>query len=480
MGPCLLLLLQPVRRCLHPFLSSQDAVQLMQASRSTTNSLLPGYCFVDHVFTPSTTAEAKRCFALYEHYGMRILRLCLPEMWDEPLLSWTRQPLLPASLTALELGVSSDSKSLVHAAFEGSAQLHSRAREEIKQDGVDYGEGEFHRLVRPVKQFMSKFKLDITWDVHQYSSGVGTLNRPIPPGALSHGLRFLQFNDAFNQPLQVGSIPDTVEVLQFGRAFNRRLELGQMPASLTHLVFGSSYDQPLRLPGVLPAALRRLYMGTTYNQPIPPGAMPPSLQQLSLGGYYDRPISPGAIPTSVTHLRLSLYFNQPLQPASIPEGIVHLNLGDLFDRPLLPGVLPASLRELVLSMSYNQPLQPGSLPDGLEVLAFHRYAEYSHTLQPCLLPASVRTVSLGVNYEQELVAGGIPSTVRWLRLPACYAGENLRGVLSPATRVVWWTEEEEGDEKYEESREAKVDEEEDNSAVTDMSTVSAAGAEQHG
>ena len=51
-GPCLLPFLQPVRLCLHGFVSSgDDAARFMQASRFITASVLAGYAFLDHAFT---------------------------------------------------------------------------------------------------------------------------------------------------------------------------------------------------------------------------------------------------------------------------------------------------------------------------------------------------------------------------------------------------------------------------------------------
>jgi len=44
-------------------------------------------------------------------------------------------------------------------------------------------------------------------------------------------------------------------------------------------------------------------------------------------------------------------------------------------------------------------------------------------------------------YKLDLVAAGIPATVRWLRLPRVYSGQELDGVLSSSTRVVFWADE---------------------------------------
>ena len=371
---CLLPLLQPFRHCLHPFLSDTDAARLMQTSRSSATDLLHGYGFVHHVFTFRTAAETKRAVALYSRYDMRILRVLLSRDWNESLIdSETGRSLLPASLVALTIGEEDgDERRLVaYAALDGSEG--SVAEEQVDEEKSD-DEGYFHRRIRPVDAGTEDAGWE-SWDVLQYDDTDGEFAHPVPPGALPHGLRFLQLNNTCDQPLQAGSIPDTVEVLQLGARFDKPLAAGHLPASLTHLVFGSCYNQPL-LPGVLPAGLRRLRLGYFYNQPVQLDALPPQLQQLSFGTNYNHSIAPGVIPPTVTHLRLSRSFNQPLHAGSIPHGMTHLSLGYAFDQPLLPGVLPSSLRELAISARFAQLLQPGSLPDGLQVLAFHKYSVY--------------------------------------------------------------------------------------------------------
>jgi len=427
----------------------------MQASRSTA-SLLADYALVDRAFFvhhSHTTADVKRSLAFYARHHMRITRMCLPADWTEPLVDGaTGLPLLPSSLVALSLGADSvlddhhiDRCSVVHAPFDGTDERWS-GEEELAEGGER--ERQLERRLQDWEQDSVSDWYDTVWSVFEYGSRRGAFNRQIAPDALPHGLRYCELNWDFNQPLQVGSIPDTVEVLQLGRDFNQPLEAGHLPASLTHLVLGRDYNHPL-LPGVLPSSLRRLHLGGSYNHPFQPGVLPPQLRGLFLGWAFAQPILPGAIPSSVTHLRLSNSFNLPLQPGSIPHGVQHLNLGFNFDHPLLPGILPTSLRELVISREFNQPLQPGSLPDGLELLAFHPQSTWPllvHLLQPGILPASVRAVSLSEEYQQDFVAGGIPATVQWLRLhprwriqrDAFGDSVDLRGVLSPSTRLVWW------------------------------------------
>ena len=431
---CLFPLLQPVRYCLHSFLSTKDAVRLMRASRSTTASLLSDYAALDHIFKFTSAANARRSIAFHGSYHIRILRMCLPADWTEPLVdSESGRSLLPASLVALMLG-------LDHSVFLLNSVVYvdqdsNRSRREVQWDGKE----EEKQLNERLERWQEMNCCDM-WEALGYGLSMGAFNQPIPPGALPHGLRFLQFSALFNQPLQVGSIPDTVEVLQFGRAFNQPLAVGHLPASLTQLIFGSNYNQPL-LPGVLPPALQLLHLGMKYNHSVQSGTLPAQLQGLSMGWDYNQPILPGVIPASVTHLRLSRFYNAPLQSGSIPHGVVHLSLGgDRFNHPIPPGVLPASLRELVISRQYNQVLQPGSLPDGLKLLAFDQHSCFGHALQPGVVPASVVAISMGAGYKQRLVSGGIPSTVRWLRLPWEYARRDLSGVLSCCTHIVYWEE----------------------------------------
>ena len=432
-GPCLLPLLQPVCLCLQPFLSAEDAARLMQASRSVTEALLSGYGFVDHIFefTRRPVAAVKRTIALYGRYNMLIRRMCLPDRWKEPLLdSDTGQPQLPASLTALLLGqMHGTPHAMLHAAFVGTDRRWHAAMQDDEE-----GERQLERLVDGW-ELHNNCK---TWEVFLYADLSGGYALSIPPGALPHGLRCLQFNDPFNQPLQAGSIPDTVEVLQFGEWYNQSLEPGHLPTSLTHLVLGYKFNQPLQ-PGVLPAGLRRLRIGNRYNQPLQPGSLPPQLQQLSLGFDYNHPLGAGVLPSAITHVNLGHNFTQPLQAGSIPDGVVHLKLSHAYNHPLLPGLLPASLRELVIGVEFERALQPGSLPDGLRVLAFEYYSMYQQPLQPGVLPASVVVVSLGREYAVPLIAGGIPATVKWLRLPPVVPGAENVEVIAPATtKIVRW------------------------------------------
>ena len=434
---CLLPLIQPVRHCLHGFLSAATVTRLMQASRSLTVSLLAGYSFVDHVFTydNQTAADVKRSIALYTRYRMRIVRMSLPRRWKgEPLVdSESGQSWLPASVEALALGPEMGDRQ------RGSLVYSAYARNTQSQQGTWWHEEDSLCAWMVCCRLESGGSADEHRSAFEYDICRGAFNQLIPPGVLPRGLRFLQFNGHFNQPLQVGSIPDTVEALQFCRNFNQPLEAGHLPASLTHLVFGRDFNQPL-LPGVLPTGLRSLHLGWRFEALLQPGMLPPQLQHLTFGYYYNHPLGPGVVPPSVTHLKLSMYFNQPLEVGCIPRGVEYLDLGWFFNKPLLPAVLPTSLRVLNIGRHFNRPLVPGSLPDGLEVLAFHSVASFQHELQPGVIPATVVAVILGKQYEAELVPGGIPETVRWLRLPWYYHGDDLSGVLAPSTTVSFWSD----------------------------------------
>ena len=448
-GLCLLPLLQPVRLCLHPFLSDDDAARLMRASRSVTTLLLSGFSFAEHVFTPRCIADVKRAVAVYERYNMRILRICAIGAWSGPLIDRkSGRSVFPASLLALTFGwmeIHSDNVDRwPHAA---NAAFDSRPGEACGEEVSSGRPSEFNRLMGAVRVIARGNENDRSWDVMQYRGYGGATYMSLPPGSLPPGLRFLQINDSYVLPLQVGSIPDSVAFLQLGRDFNRPLAVGHLPASLTHLVlsfssdsrpWGGCFSQPL-LPGVLPAGLRRLRVGPSWNHYLLPGALPLQLVELSLGSAFNLPIHPGVIPASVRRIRLSDAFDQPLQVGSIPHGVTHLQLGLRYDQPLPPGVLPATLRELAISQSFSQPLQVGSLPDGLVALAFHIHAAYQHVLQPGIIPASVQALDMGGSYRQQLVAGGIPATVRWVMLPLRYSRHGRDSMLAPSTKIAaWW------------------------------------------
>ena len=433
--PCLLPQLQPVRHCLHPFLSAADAARLMRASRSITLALLDGYGFVDQVFAYRTVKQVNRTVAFYAQYGMRLVGMIMYATFNEPLLDKAGQPQLPPFLIALTLGEDTGSRSIVHAAIDYEAERRKETERTAQPQKADGAARKYFGQARHMD--VAQLSNITAWDEFQYGRCLGGFNQSISPGALPRRLRLLQFGSHYDQPLVAGSIPDTVEALQFGDAFDQPLEAGHLPASLTFLGLGFWYNRPLHA-GVLPAGLRQLHLGGNYNERIQPGVLPSQLQKLSFGYGYKQPIDRGVIPPSVTHVRLSHCFELALQVGSVPEGVVHLNLGDRFNQPLGAGVLPSSLRELVINYHFDQPLQ--NLPYGLEVLAFHPSAPYKHTLVAGAIPASVIAVSLSRQYNQPLVAGGIPTTVEWLRLPQRYTQRDLRKVLSPSTRVVWWKE----------------------------------------
>lgn len=315
--PCLLPRLQPVRHCLHQFLSDDDAVRLLRASRSTATPLLSGYAFLDHRFAFHTMAAVKRGTALFNHYRMRILRMSLPACWThvgQLVDKETGQSLLPASLIALSLG---EGRGTGASAWQPQDSMACAAIEWCEKSS----EAESNRAVQTVGEAKGALADGaiaelvsecVEWDVRGFGRSVGRFQQSLPPGALPHGLRFLQLNSAFNRPLQSGSIPDSVEVLQLGEQFRQPLKPGHLPASLTHLVLGDFYNQPL-LPGVLPAGLRRLRLGAFNYQPLSRGVLPSQLQQLSLGGYYNLSLEPGVIPAFVTHLRLGEWFNSTLR-----------------------------------------------------------------------------------------------------------------------------------------------------------------------
>ena len=375
-GPCLLPSLQPVRHCLHPFLSSRDAARLMQASCSLTASLLSEYRFVDRVFFDQIhdVTAVQHSLAFYARYRLRITQMRLPYSWTDVTIDGdSGRSTLPASLIALSLG-----QEILDELRDTLLYTPGRDSEDRADSAGDGCERE-----RECCRWWEDY-YDFAWSGFEYGCIEGAFNQPIPPGALPHGLRFLQFCSCFEQPLQTGSIPDTVEVLHFGFGFNQPLLPGHLPASLTHLHLGSCYQQPL-LPGVLPAGLKQLHVGEEYNQPLQPGVLPAQLAALDLGYMFDQPLCPGVIPSSVRHLRLSDRFHQPLQPDSIPDGVIHLILSDHFEQQS-PRVFPDSIHQLVLGRRFNEPLQAGSIPDTVTALVFGE--QFDQPLQAASYPRS--------------------------------------------------------------------------------------------
>ena len=206
--PCLLPLLQPVRHCLHPFLSNVAAARLLQTS-TIALSLLTGYSSVDPVFAfhSHTVADVKACIDLYDSYHLRIFRMSLARAWNEPLVdSATGQSLLPPSLVCLSFGSPAEeadfSRSAAYAPLDGfvdsdCAQFVSPSRfdERLPYDRGGGDDWEFYRFIRLVESNQMR---DTAWTVWQFAACSSEFNQPIPPGALPPGLRFLQFNDQFN------------------------------------------------------------------------------------------------------------------------------------------------------------------------------------------------------------------------------------------------------------------------------------------
>ena len=425
-----LIQLEPLRQHFHHFLADATAARLLQTSRAIAQSLLDGYAFAGHVFTFPSAAAMDRTCALYTRYNMRVRRLCLPAATRGE----GKPPELPPSLLCLALAPVQCWASEQHPCMllDGCDPLRcTEVEEEDEADEAADDDAAFSWRMRRVETMRR------TWELYDFGACHGQFNGRLKASTLPHGLRFLQLNDSYKWPLRAGSVPDSVQVMQLGRLFDKPLQVGSLPTSLVYLVLNDQYHHTL-LPGVLPTGLQHLKFGRSYNTELLPGALPSFLERISFGKDWNRPIMPGVIPPPVRYLRLSQLFNQPLYAGSIPHGVTHLNLGAKFDHPLMPGVLPSSLRELIISCNFVQPLQPGSLPDGVEVVVFTAWGVFQQPLLPGIIPASVVLLSMPRMYRLEVVAGSIPATVKWLRVSRDRSEGDVRAVLSPSTRLIWW------------------------------------------
>ena len=138
--------LGPVRHCLLAFLDDGDAGRFLRAGHSTSLALLSGYAFTSHVFRPSSAAHVQQTTALYERYGLKVTRMCLPYAFQEPLLeerkvegeaAGQRRSILPSSLVALVMGEVDPSRSanslFAHiAALDSVGELRSTWRHSQK------------------------------------------------------------------------------------------------------------------------------------------------------------------------------------------------------------------------------------------------------------------------------------------------------------------------------------------------------------
>ena len=443
----------PIRTLLHPLLSDDDAARLLRVSRTTAIHLLTGYTFTRHVFQPDSVAAMWSMKALYEAYGMRPTRMCLPgDLEDLRLEEGSGRSPFPSSLTCLLLDVfSQDAPDVWHftmldpdiaAKKESIHCLWSHPRAESEDE-------HYRELV--MQDHMSS--------VQDYGFSRDKFNCSLPPGLLPHGLRRLDSPSDLTSPLQVGSIPSTVEVLEFYYNLPHSLSQGMLPSSLVHLVLWG-FDSPLA-PEILPPSLQRLFLGG-WNHPLAVDVLPASLQALVLIGF-NHPLHPHVLPAGLTHLLLCS-FDQPLSVGSLSRSLISLDLGTKFDQPLLPHVLSSSLRVFFHSRTSLHPLLPGTLPEGLVVLHWRRHGvqmSFEDFLPPNTLPSTLRALDL--THSTVTSVRGLPTTVKWLGLSEfCMEHDELMEDLQrlPAdVRVVWKPSDE--DEEDDHSDEDDGDDEDD-------------------
>ena len=422
--------LVPVRSLLHLLLTDEDAARLLRVGRTVAASLVSGYTFTQHVFEPVDVEAIWRLKALYEAYGMRPTRMCLPsEVKGLSLEAGAGRSPFPSSLTSLLLGLL-DRDEDGGVASNGIFGPHSVLTDSIQCLWTHPRSESLDEQCRDL--LMEEWSAPVASYV-QYVKSKGQAKYSLPPGLLPHGLRRLQLDYTLTSPLQAGSIPSTVEVLQLSGNIKTPLSAMHWPSSLVHLVLQGQLQLPLAT-GVLPASLQRLLL--TYKHPLAVGVLPSSLRALELTDF-EWPIEPHALPSGLTHLRRG-EINCPLTVDSLPSSLVSLILGESFRQPLLPHVLPSSLRMFCHSPCAPHPLQPGVLPEGLAVLRWrlHDWRPLAHPLLPGVLPSSLRVLDMGSEWMGDIAAGAVPDGVKWLCLPV-----RMRGVveqhLPAGARVEW-------------------------------------------
>jgi hypothetical protein len=316
--------LQLVASVLHPFLSDVDAARLLRVSRTTALALLPGFIFQEHVFVGESEAQMRRMKALYHKYDLRPTRMCLSaQMKSFSLDTDGGRSLFPSSLTSLLLGPPPRVQSsllMEGGLFNAETTAWCEAvqcpwSERSCDESSDEANDEW---------YWSLLFEDGSGPVQSLIVSEGPLNCPLLPGVLPHGLRRLQFPEAFACRLTRGSIPSTVEILQLSR-WDQPLMLGGetlLPSSLVHLVLGS-YNQRLSTH-TLPPRLERLSLNM-WTQELDVGVLPSSLKALQLEAF-NRPLRPGALPAGLTHLVLRA-FRQPLSVGSLPPSHMSLHQG---------------------------------------------------------------------------------------------------------------------------------------------------------
>ena len=467
--PSPLLLLTPLRFCLHAFLSDLDAIRLLRTSTAVAQALLADFV-LRHVFEWDGQPRRQRslCFAHFERCGVRLNCSCSAG-FNSPVVDATPgRSLLPATLHSLVMGrwrqpsppsghpaTSAVRKGFVAAALDAEAcALAGKQECVVPASRAGWEQWSKHYTLLDNAALLS-------------GNINGRFNQSLPPAALPHGLRYLALSDWHSQPLQRLSLPATVTVLHLSRDWKAPLTTAILPPALCVLVFNlqaSSFNQPL-YPGVLPASLRVLALSEQFNQPLYPGVLPDGLLHLSLGVVFNQPLQTGWAPTSLDTLILSQRYNQPLLPGCLPP-VRCLHLGQYNTLPLTPGAIPDGVQLLRLSLLHN-PLPPLALPATLRGLhvTFAAVHSAANELSVAVLPAGLQallvsgSVRLGVmpcglellsvegdDYWQrqhlvlrwwlDAVEGSLPAGLRWLGLPMS-CKERISHLVPPDCDVQW-------------------------------------------
>ena len=167
------------------------------------------------MFTFRTTLELKGAVALYGRFDMRVLRISLSKVWNEPLLdSKMGESVLPAPLLAPSLGEAYGAvtrrRTAANTPLDGSwTEVSDELRLAHTAHVWTGDESDRYRCVAPRVNTVAR-GVDHFGDVPQWDECDGAFDRPLPAGALPHGLLFLQLTWRHDKPPEVGSIPDTV------------------------------------------------------------------------------------------------------------------------------------------------------------------------------------------------------------------------------------------------------------------------------
>ncbi|GAM22999.1 hypothetical protein SAMD00019534_061740 [Acytostelium subglobosum LB1] len=153
-------------------------------------------------------------------------------------------------------------------------------------------------------------------------------------------------------PREGFTLPSSLTRLSFGTIVDRPIPPGVLPPGLKFLDLGWDYSIKHSIgQGFLPSALLSLSLDDCS---VPCTSYPPT-KDVDDDIYHDdnAPIECDFLPNSITELTFGNIFNQPIIPGSLPPSIISLGFGSSFNQPIT-GLLPISVTSLQFGAYFQQ------------------------------------------------------------------------------------------------------------------------------